>query len=188
VATEANPTAASPAGLIDRRLTMLIDGFQRYVDAYDRLTPFDGRQLAAHRQTVALYQDAGSVEAAVHDDRFLASLRQTLNAWGIGIRASRLLPQDDFAAALQAAAPQLTAMEELAIDSPDLPNGVADRLLEIIFEVRVVENKAKLVAGTKILHHLLPALVPPMDRQWTGLFFGLSAPQWQPVEGQRRVT
>lgn len=35
----------------------------------------------------------------------------------------------------------------------------------------VVENKAKVVAGTKTLHHLLPDLVPPMDRAWTGEFF-----------------
>jgi hypothetical protein len=31
------------------------------------------------------------------------------------------------------------------------------------------------VAGTKTLHHLLPDLVPPMDRAWTGTFFGWSS-------------
>jgi hypothetical protein len=35
------------------------------------------------------------------------------------------------------------------------------------------------VPGTKALHHLLPDLVPPMDRAWTGAFFHWSttAPQ-----------
>jgi hypothetical protein len=32
-----------------------------------------------------------------------------------------------------------------------------------------------IVAGTKTLHHLLPDLVPPMDRAWTGAFFLWSA-------------
>lgn len=36
------------------------------------------------------------------------------------------------------------------------------------------------MAGTKTLHHLLPDLVPPMDRAWTGAFFcwSTAAPQY----------
>jgi hypothetical protein len=44
-----------------------------------------------------------------------------------------------------------------------------DRLLR---EMTIVDNRARIVAGTKTLHHLLPDLVPPMDRAWTGAFFG----------------
>jgi hypothetical protein len=51
----------------------------------------------------------------------------------------------------------------------------------------VVENKAKLVAGTKTLHHLLPDLVMPMDRAWTGKFFQLHPPEWQDPDNQRRT-
>ncbi len=45
----------------------------------------------------------------------------------------------------------------------------------------MVDNRAKIVAGTKTLHHLLPDLVVPMDRAWTGAFFAWSqaAPQYQ---------
>lgn len=43
----------------------------------------------------------------------------------------------------------------------------------------MVENKAKIVAGTKTLHHLLPGLVIPMDHVWTGMFFKLHDPDWQ---------
>jgi hypothetical protein len=50
-----------------------------------------------------------------------------------------------------------------------------------------VENKARIVAGTKTLHHLLPELVVPMDRAWTGLFFQLHAPEWQDLDNQRRT-
>ncbi len=31
------------------------------------------------------------------------------------------------------------------------------------------------MSGTETLHHLLPELVPPMDRAWTGAFFLWSA-------------
>lgn len=52
---------------------------------------------------------------------------------------------------------------------------------------RLVANKAKLVAGTKTLHHLLPDLVVPMDRAWTGRFFQLHPPEWQDQDNQRRT-
>lgn len=38
-------------------------------------------------------------------------------------------------------------------------------------EFTIVDNKSRLVSGTKTLHHLLPDLFPPMDGKWTGRFF-----------------
>ena len=37
-----------------------------------------------------------------------------------------------------------------------------------------------IVPGTKTVHHILPDLVPPMDRDWTGAFFlwSAAAPQY----------
>jgi hypothetical protein len=58
-------------------------------------------------------------------------------------------------------------------------------LWTVINTLGVVDNDAKLVAGTKTLHHLLPDLVPPMDREWTGRFFGLHGPEWQGASQRR---
>jgi hypothetical protein len=91
-----------------------------------------------------------------------------------------------FADALRVALPEIAAMETFQIDADDLPDATAERLWTIIASLGVVDNKAKIVAGTKTLHHLLPDLVPPMDRAWTGRFFGLHAPEWQ--DGSQRHT
>lgn len=50
----------------------------------------------------------------------------------------------------------------------------------IIGSLGVVENRSLIVPGTKTMHHLLPDLVPPMDRAWTGAFFlwSAAAPQY----------
>jgi hypothetical protein len=42
-------------------------------------------------------------------------------------------------------------------------------------------------ACTKTLHHLLPDLVIPMDRAWTGAFFKFHLPEWQDPSSQRRI-
>lgn len=173
--------------VIEARVARLVSRFGDYVQVYDDHVPFTGEQLAAHRRSVELRRQAGSVRAAIETEEFVASLRRTLLAWGVGRRASRLVASGDFATALHAVVPSLEAIESLAIDSDDLPDDMADRLWVIIDSLGVVTNKAKLVAGTKTLHHLLPDLVPPMDRAWTGTFFQFHLPEWQDLGGQRRI-
>ena len=173
--------------VIEARVGKLVSRFGEYVQVYDDRVPFTGEQLAAHRRSVGLRRRAGGVRAALEDEEFLASLRRTLLAWGVGRRASRLVASDDFAMALRTVAPSLEALEPLTIDGGDLPGDVAGQLWGIIDSLGVVTNKAKLVAGTKTLHHLLPDLIPPMDRAWTGAFFQFHLPEWQDTAGQRRI-
>jgi hypothetical protein len=173
--------------VIEARVSKLVSRFGDYVQVYDDRVPFTGEQLGAHRRTVELRRRAGSVRAAVQDGEFVASLRQTLLAWGVGRRASRLISDSDFAAALRTAAPRLDELESLTIDDANLPASTAGQLWLVIESLGVVTNKAKLVAGTKTLHHLLPDLVPPMDRAWTGTFFRFHLPEWQDAASQQRI-
>lgn len=173
--------------IITERIGKLVSGFDRYVQVHEQRVPFTGEQLTAHRQTIVLRRQAASVEAAVGDPAYVASLRRTLLAWGIGRRASRLVPEEDFALALQAALPVLGEFASVTIDAIEDGEAVADQLWRAISTLGVVTNQAKLVAGTKTLHHLLPELVVPMDRAWTGTFFRLHLPEWQDPASQRRI-
>lgn len=171
--------------IVTLRVRSLVDHFDRFVAAYDALVPFAPEQLASHQATVRLRHEAGSVSAAVADPRFVASLRRTLIAWGLDKRGSRLAKETEFGERLRVALPEIIALEPFRIDAHDLPDATPERLWAIIGSLRVVDNKAKIVAGTKTLHHLLPDLVPPMDRAWTGMFFGLHDPEWQGVNQRR---
>jgi hypothetical protein len=88
---------------------------------------------------------------------------------------------------LSAAVPSLEAFEPFAIDASSLPGDVTGRLWLLIDSLGVVENKAKIVAGTKTLHHLPPDLVVPIDRAWTGTFFQFHLPEWQDPGSQHRI-
>jgi hypothetical protein len=172
--------------LIEMRTTRLSGAFGHYVRVYDERVPFTGEQLAAHRECIRLRREAGSVRAAVDDERFEEALLRTLRAWGIGIRASRLVPARDFTAALHAALPRLEDLEQFVIDGA-LPSDIVDRLWSVVSSLGIVQNSAKIVAGTKALHHLLPDLIVPMDRAWTGAFFRFHLPEWQDPASQRRI-
>jgi hypothetical protein len=165
--------------IVAARVSSLVVGFDRYLALYDAQPAFRPDQLAAHRRTIELRRQAGSASAAAADPNFAASLHRTLRAWGLGMRASVLLPEAAFAAALVRAIPALTELDDLRIDDPDLPDSAADHIWALINGLGVTENQAKIVAGTKTLHHLLPDLVPPIDREWTGLFFGYQPPRFQ---------
>jgi hypothetical protein len=67
-------------------------------------------------------------------------------------------------------------MEKARTDDPalDIP-AVCEHLWQVIGNLGIVRNRALIVPGTKALHHVLPDLVPPMDRAWTWAFFLWSA-------------
>src|SRR5262249_39806000 len=117
---------------------------------------------------------------ALADDAFLQSLYRTLQAWGIGVRASTLVIQRDFVAALRAKASELASFDGMCIDDPGLHvNTVSSRLWRTIETLGIVANDSKIVPGTKTLHHILPDLVVPVDRAYTQKFFRWHNPEFQ---------
>lgn len=159
------------------RLGDLLQNFDTYVATYDAQVPFRrGEQYQLHRSTIDRRRELGSAIAAATDPAFTDLLRQTLFAWGIGKRASRLIPLVDFQSRLAAFAPQFATLDQFSLEDPTLPVAKVSAMIdELITHIGVVDNSARIVAGTKTLHHLLPDLVPPMDRAWTGAFFGWSS-------------
>jgi hypothetical protein len=154
----------------------LLRDFDTCVDEYDRLVPFAREgQYELHRKTIERRRSLGSADLAVRDDLFVELLHSTLRAWGIGRRASRLVSVSEFGSQLRARSKELDSLEFLSIESPslDIPATV-EAVDHLVSKLAVVDNKALVVAGTKTLHHLLPDLVPPMDRAWTGAFFNWS--------------
>jgi hypothetical protein len=99
---------------------------------------------------------------------------------GIGSRASTLRPFADFVAALRAEAKEIESLDGLAINQPSLDvNAVGTTLARLAQSLEIVDNKARIVPGSKALHHLLPELVVPIDREYTQRFFEWANPTFQ---------
>lgn len=162
-------------------VAVVIDEFPALLDYYDRVRPFSrSGQYAGHRRTIDLRREAGSVAAAIEDDRYLVSLYGTLQAWGIGRRASRLAAFDAFVDALREWSRAFERLDDLTIDAPSLASRSSGESVWACIEgLPVVSNQARLVAVSKTLHHLLPDLVPPIDRMYTQQFFGFQSSDFQ---------
>lgn len=168
---------------IDRRIAEVTDSFSSCLDAYDRQVPFvRNGQYSWHRATINRRRIFPYVADAIADEIFLDDLYETLHAWGIGRRASFLVPRALFAERLLHASSEISNFQNLRIDDQklDVP-ATASALWHLISSLGVVENISRIVPGTKTLHHLLPDLMPPMDRAWTGTFFmwSATAPQYE---------
>jgi hypothetical protein len=166
---------------IQERIEELITNFPHYLERFVENPPFNRYgQLEYHLATIQARRKLGNVTNAVSNDSFLTSLYQTLKAWGIGVRGSFLIPLNDFCGALRAKAPAIAVFEGLSIDDPKLDvNVITEPLWDIIDNLGIVKNDARIVPGSKTLHHLLPDLVVPIDRAYTQKFFGWHNPQFQ---------
>jgi hypothetical protein len=61
------------------------------------------------------------------------------------------------------------------------------RLRPIYDSLRLAVSDATVVVNSKALHHLLPELVPPIDRQYTVRFFTQAPDHWRDSKGKFRL-
>lgn len=173
---------------VPERIERVIGAFDFYLQEYDARFPFTRTgQLDHHASTIERLGSLGNDPvAALADDVFVDSLYATLRAWGIGVRGSRLRPKDDFVASLNSESAVLAVLSQRTIWEARFPEDDVDKQVWALIErLEIVQNDAKLVALTKTLHHLLPNLIVPIDRRYTGSFFGWNPGQMQ--YGQRKL-
>jgi hypothetical protein len=165
----------------DNSVLSLISDFPRFLQVFEKDPPFKKTgQLENHLDTIRLRRELGSATNAINNDEFLSSLYKTLQAWGIGARASNLNPFPAFASAIRARGSEIAHLEGLSIDNPNLDVDATGKYLwGLIDTLDTVSNYARAVPNSKALHHLLPELVVPIDRAYTQRFFGWQNPTFQ---------
>jgi hypothetical protein len=170
--------ARRPATLkrMDDRVEDLIDGFASYVQVFHEAQLFTGPSLYFHLRAAKDRQQHDSVSSAIHDDAFLELVYATLASWGMhrmGSGGAKLVDFSDFRDSFREQADRIQCLEQLQLTNLEQKHvdKLARYLWEIISQLEVGEGKTKIVAGTKALHHLLPDLIPPIDREYTTRFF-----------------
>jgi hypothetical protein len=167
------------AGTLQRmqgRVDELVEGFGHYVDVFDEKDPFTGPSLYFHFKTLNLLRRHASATQALEDCEFFESMYATLTAWGMhkmGPRGAKLVELPKLIGSFRQQADQIRWVESLCIweiETQDVPE-IARLLWDIISRLQVGVGKTKIVAGSKALHHVLPDLIPPIDREYTIRFF-----------------
>jgi len=146
----------------------LIADFPDWLEYFADMTPLD----SGYRQyldTVNRRKQLGSTAAAISSDEFIENLHRTLSGFfRLSRRRAKLLPVDDLRLELRKYAPQIGSFDGHKLGGE--PSGTVGALWNLINQMKLTTEKPRLVSGTKTLHLLLPDLVVPVDRRYTGAF------------------
>lgn len=123
-----------------------------------------------HVRAIDRRREHASVGSLLEDRIFLEYVYAVLPAWGMhrmGPQPAKVADFTPIVDALRQAAPALEQLWPLRITAidPEVAGHAAAKALDVISGLRVSMSRTQIVAGSKFLHHLLPDLIPPIDRQ-----------------------
>ena len=161
----------------EEAIAALIADFPAHVAHFEASEAFPGPSVYFHLKAIERRRTHDTVAGLLADNRFLEYVYAVLPAWGMhrmGQQSrAKVRDFDAIVAALRANVARLTELWPLRItqlSSADAAEA-AEIAWEVIAETRVSTSRTQIVAGSKTLHHLLPDLIPPIDRQYTFRFF-----------------
>lgn len=123
--------------------------------------------------------------------RHIEMLYATLTAWGMhrmGEGMTKLVSWEHFSSTLLEQRSLLVSLQgQRMVDLTDDAYGqLIDSLAPTYFGIEVSISDSTIVANSKALFHVLPDLVPPIDRQYTWRFFYLPLSRWRCSNGKYR--
>jgi len=157
--------------------------FAEALDRFDDAGPLTGPPAHFHYRAIERLRAQGLraiLDAA--DDPFWDYLYATLAAWGLhrAGSATRLVEFAQYRDSLlqhRDAILALSAYRITGLRSPGELETATQAAQDLIDTLCVARSESRIVANSKALHHLLPDLIPPIDRRYTlQLFYGSMNP------------
>lgn len=160
----------------DERVEALIDRFSECVDIFERSEAFPGPSVYFHEKAIQRRRAHPDAVSALDDQCLHEYIYAVLPSWGMhrmGRQAAKVGPLAPIVHGLVVHTDVLADLWDLRITELDAgqANDVATAAWDVIAAMRVSMSGTQIVAGSKWLHHLLPDLIPPIDRQYTFRFF-----------------
>jgi hypothetical protein len=132
----------------------------RFYDAYkDRI--FGGPSLHFHRQALKALQSGLRAHA-------LEYIYAVLPSWGMhrpGKGGAKMLSFEDFKDSITELRSEIRRARQLCFSS--LREEDWQVLRDIFLEIKVMKTGVKLIGNSKVMAHLMPDTVPPVDREYT---------------------
>jgi len=158
------------------RIEKLTAGFADYVAAFEASQAFPGPSLYFHLRAIERRGEHRTARSLLDDRLFLEYVYAVMPAWGMHRMGPQAAKVGDFAqiiTALRQTTPELQQLWPLHITtlSEHESREAATIAWNVIAHIKVSTSRTQIVAGSKFLHHILPDLVPPIDRQYTFMFF-----------------
>ncbi len=139
---------------------------------------FSGPSIYFHQEALKCCRN----EKEFLGKRHIEMIYATLVAWGMhrmGKSGAKMPDFDVFKKSILDKKQKLQQLKTIRIEKVQEKalDDIIGRLKELIFKedgINASETNSRIVSGTKVLAHILPDIVPPMDRNYTAAYFGIN--------------
>jgi hypothetical protein len=157
-------------------LTEKKEKFHSYVDFYFQLPKFSGPSVYFHEKTIGLVRNSNNFEDLIISTNFQESCYATLTSWGMhkmGPTGPKLKNFKDFSESILQNKTKILSLKPYHLNeiTEDQMKNLLPQIDLLFQNINIMDSGIKLVGNSKLLHHILPDLIPPMDREYTLNFF-----------------
>lgn len=168
--------AKAKGSLLRDRVDHLIENFEECLNHFYTEAVFTGPCVYFHEKAIRIRNSYPTAVATLDDDHFFDAVYATLTSWGmhrLGSKGAKLRDLQEIRQSFIDLSADIERVQYLVLcDIPDDDiEHVGKELRTIIEKLKVGAKSTILVPGTKAIHHLLPSLCPPIDRNYTLRFF-----------------
>jgi hypothetical protein len=149
------------AAQFEEKIRDILANSEKYHEAYYKAETFRGPSLYFHQRALETRQSPGSLT-------HLEYVYATLASWGMhrmGKGGSKMQSFDVFRRSIETLQSQL--VEAQRFDFREMNDHKWTLLKEIFQRLNVMASGTSLVGNSKVMHHMLPNVVPPIDREYT---------------------
>lgn len=143
------------------RVADILKNAEAYHFAYYQSETFRGPSLYFHQRAL---QTRNSTNLSIH----LEYVYATLASWGMhrmGKGGSKMQPFDTFSRSVE---PLKDRIAEAQHFTPQKMGSAEWAILNVVFRgIKVMASGTSLVGNSKVMHHMMPNIVPPIDREYT---------------------
>lgn len=143
------------------KVSGVLNNADKYHGQFYDVKTFGGPSLHFHRRALGL---EGKVSAGEQAELIYG----VLASWGMhrmGPGGSKMLPFEEFKASLNALASQVSKAS--GINPLAMTEGDWSQLESIFKTIQVMESQTRIVGNSKVMAHLLPGAIAPVDREYT---------------------
>jgi len=154
-------TSAGRKFMYDDKISKILSNAENYHDAYYKAETFRGPSLYFHERALATRHDPASLT-------YLEYVYATLASWGMhrmGKGGSKMRSFEVFSQSVQTLKGRIA--EAQTFEFREMSEIKWAVLKEIFCGVKVMASGTSLVGNSKVMHHLLPNVIPPIDREYT---------------------
>jgi hypothetical protein len=140
----------------------VLNNIEKYHDAYYQAEVFSGPSLYFHKQAIA-----NNNEITVSQET-LNNIYAVLTSWGMHRSGKGGAKMQDFAVfkeSMASLAGEIATAKEYNLN--DMDEHKWEVVKKIFEEINVMASGTHLVGNSKVMHHIMPNLIPPIDREYT---------------------